>query len=196
MIFLPNNRERFCASLRNYIQRRTLTSAITSKQREILKKIYFIEAILKSGEEQPLAVGAFSKELLGALQIKRMENGEKLRFSVETDIVVLTDLKVLEILLVLIVENTSYIRIFSAKRRLVIETQSIDKGIISPLITALKGNSFYELKSGRNYIVIPASVTAKPSVKIKREWEYLQDPFSSVNLAKAFKPESASKGGF
>lgn len=181
MIFSPNKFERLCFSLRNYIQRKTLISPLNAKQRGILRKIHFAEAVFCDSQAVPIDMKEFAGELLSAARILKLEKKEEFCFSVKVKENLLIDAKPFEALILTLAQKSRYLKIFTFRKNLIIESERLD-GDISSLIKRLDAFCIYEINRGEMYIIISAAQTSKKTVSIKKEWEQLCDPFSSVNI--------------
>lgn len=182
MIFLPNKYERFCAAIRNRIQNHNISLPISLKNREILRKIYFAEAILKETEIMPIDIKKFSENLLGAMQILKIEKEEKFTFKITAEGNYLLDKKCLEILLILLSQNNTHISIYEYNSKLVIKTNLHRNPQINILLQKLNACSFYEYKTEKLITVISAHKTPKRSIPFPYESEILSNPFSAVNI--------------
>ena len=181
MIFLPNKFERFCAAIRNYVQRKALTGEINSKQKVILQKIHYAEVILTECLPQPIDICDYCYEFLKAVKTIRLSQKDKFCFEIHTQGVFLIPARPFEALLAEIAKNSNFIKIYSFKKRLIIAVTGANTSVV-PLVEKIKGIKLYDLKTDTNYIIFDFSETHKESLYIKREWELLCDPFSAVNI--------------
>ncbi len=182
MIFLPNKYERFCAAVRNRIQNRNISLPISPKNIEILRKIYYAEAILKEKENVPIEINEYAKNILGAVQILKIEKEKPFTFKIVTKDRYLLDKKTLEILLILLSRNSTHISIYEYKSNLVIKADTLPDLKFQKLLLKMKANSVYEHKEGYIFALFSAEKTTKKSIKNAEEKEILCNPFSSANI--------------
>lgn len=181
MIFLPNKFERFCAAIRNYVQRKALTGKINPKQKVILQKIYYAESLLTEWLPQPIDIWEYCYEFLKAVKTIKLSQRNNFCFEIHTEGVFLIPIKPFEAFLAEIVKHSNFIKVSSFKKRLIIAVTGVNTSVLT-LVEKLKGIRIYDLKTNTSYIIFEFSETHKESLYIKREWELLCDPFSAVNI--------------
>ena len=92
------------------------------------------------------------------------------------------DKKCLEILLVLLAKNSSEIRVYEYKTKVVIKANTVLDKKIERLLKKMDARSFYEYKTGCLYAVFTAAKTFKQGIRVINEEEIVSNPFSSVNI--------------
>lgn len=180
LIFLPNKFERYTAAIRNSIQIAALKNGITETQTSTLKKIYIAEAIL-SPCYQPIDLKELTFNLLMGAYIKLLSKDIKISPLIRVNGTFIINKKLLICLLLSLCSISETIKISNYKQKIVILCNN-DARNFDFLINAIKGICFYELKTNASMIIIPAKRTEKKPLKTEREWEYIKDPFSPINI--------------
>ena len=155
---------------------------ISEKNINILRKICFAEALLKETEIVPIDINEFARNFLGAIQILKVEREENFVFKINTQRKFLLDKKCLEILLILLSQNSNNVSIYEHKSELVVKTHIKSDGRIEKILRKMNAFRFYENKSGYLFAVLPVAKTLKKGINIATEKEILGDPYSIVNI--------------
>ena len=155
---------------------------IRGKNIKILRKIYFAEAVLKETEIVPIDIKEFAQNILGAIQILKVEREENLSFKINIEGKYMLDKKCFEILLILLAQNSKYVSVYEHKTKLVIKADVNPDSKLEKIFKKIKTDRFYENKSGYLFAVFSAVTTLKKSINITGEKEILANPFSPVNI--------------
>lgn len=181
MIFLPNKFERFLSALRVTVQNRILEKGITKKSIENLEKISLAEAIYYKDFKEPVDIFDFSLPLLISAFTVSL-NERKIIFDITATGNYILNPKLFEILILSLCKTASKIKIETIRQKIIIKANTKKNKTIQKIINALNGICFYEDRKTTLFIALPFEKTDKKAIKIKREWEYLNDPFSLVNI--------------
>lgn len=146
-----------------------------------LKKIHRIEALL-SDKKEPINIKSFSLELLKAVFIKKLENNTKLRFTIDNTNTFLINKKLYTSLLLTLCKDTEKIEIKLYNEKILIKAINADTKDILNLIKKLDAIYFHEFKTKNLFILINAEKTSKIPEKYEKDWEYILNPLSVVNI--------------
>ncbi|MBR4099699.1 MAG: hypothetical protein IKK55_01775 [Clostridia bacterium] len=177
MIVLPNSFERYLASLRIFVSLSILKHGLQAKHLEKLQKIHLAEAFFDKNSLQSVDIYRLIQNLLYAISSIKCD----FNFSCNAVGNFFINKKLFTILLLKLCEFSDNISLNSQGNYIIIKFHGKSTGVF-PIISALKGFSFYETKSNISLIIIPTSKAEAQSVYIESEWEYLFDKFSIVNI--------------
>ncbi len=180
MIFLPNIWERYLSALRIAVNFSVSRHGLSRHHINSLKKIYKAEAVLIS-QPRPIDLRDFSLNLMLAVYKKLLSENKLILPLIYCEGVFIINKKLFEVLILNICSLSNIIKIYNHKEKIAIKC-NCDVRNFAFLIKALGGAYLYELKTNFSLIFIPAKQSQKLPVKTEREWEYTDNPFSSVNL--------------
>lgn len=144
-----------------------------------LMKIHKAEALF-STDIEPLDVKNFSTEILKAVFIKKSENGEKFRFKTENTGVFLINKKLFTSLLLSLCQNADNINIGLFNEKILITATG--KSFNNTLFKAIGATCFFERKNKTLSVLISAPKTDKKPKDNEKDWEYILNPLSVVNI--------------
>lgn len=181
MIFLPNNFEIYCSRLRSTLQFLIIKNGYKPKYLENLKKIHRAEALF-SDYKIPIELNFFNSELLKAVYLKKLEQKKPFGFKLKTNGTFLINKKLYISFLLSLCENSCCIKASVKKDSILIISKGEISSAAKKLLKSLNGYFFYNMKSNTVLAVIPADRTSKSPIKTKKDWEYLLNPLSAVNI--------------
>lgn len=181
MIFLPNKFELYTCALRNTMQFLIIKNGYKAKYLKNLMKIHKAEALFTTDAE-PLDVKDFSLEILKAVFLKSLENGKAFRFKTENTGVFLINKKLYTSLLLSLCRDAEKIEVGLYKEKLLVSAYRSDNNEITKLLKALNAVSFFERKTETLSVLITASKTDKKPKDSEKDWEYILNPLSVVNI--------------
>ena len=181
MIFLPNKFEIYCYFLRNTIQHLIIKNGLKPSYIKNLTKIHKAESLF-CDEILPLDIKDFSTEIFKAIFLKLIENNKQFHFKIKDIGTFLINKKSLTSLLLILSKNSSGIEISVYNEKILIKAKNFSGEINIKLIKKLNGIYFYELKNHTLSILINAPKTSKTSLETEKDWEYILNPLSVVNI--------------
>lgn len=181
MIFLPNNFENYCYRLRNTLQFLIIKNGYKPRYLENLKKIHQAEA-LYSTAKTPIEINSFTTELLKAVFLKKLESNEKFNFNIKTNGTFLINKKLYTSFLLCICKNSHEIEILQMRGNIAIIFDGQTPQKTKKFLNVLKGYLLKDIKSNRTLTVIPLEKTDKNPLKTEKDWEYILNPLSEVNI--------------
>ena len=179
MIFLPNKFELYTCILRNTMQTLIIKNGYKPKYLKNLMKIHRAEALFSNSTE-PINIKKFTDEILKAVFIKKTESEKGFGFRVSAIGTFLINKKLYTSLLLLLCQDTDRIKIDLLNDKILI-TVSVESFDLN-LINAIGATHFYERKTKQLYILITAPKTNKTPTDIEKDWEYILNPLSVVNI--------------
>ena len=179
MIYLPNKFERYLASLRNYLQNRSLKYGITPHILENMRKIYTAEALLCGDFIEPVDIGKLSSQILSAVYIKSIEKNLPFEFKIDCKGNVLINKKLYTALLLNLCKKAEKITLISLNGQILIKARNANKKTAFSLSKALGGIIFFERKL-KSFIII-LSPTATDKKAENNIYFDLNNPFCEVN---------------
>ena len=180
MIFLPNKFERYIAALRNTIQISALKHGIGERQKSALKKIYIAESVL-TPYLQPIDLKEYISNLILGVYTRLLSQNRQINPIIKVEGIFLINKKLFDCLILNICSVSDKIKIYTLKEKIIIRCNANVKSL-ELMIRNINGSYLYELKSNSSIIVISAQRTEKTPNQTEREWEYIENPFSSVNI--------------
>lgn len=177
LIVLPNSFERYLASLRIFVSLSILKHGLQAKHLEKLRKIHLAEAFFDKNSLQSVDIFRLTQNLLNAVRAINCN----LNFSCDNAGNFYINKKLFSLLLLKLCEFSDKIDLTSQQNFIIIKFHGKNTGVF-PIVSALKGFSFYETKSNVSLAIIPTSKAEAQSIYIESEWEYLFDKFSIVNI--------------
>lgn len=179
MIFLPNKFELYTCILRNTMQTLIIKNGYKSKYLKNLMKIHRAEALFCDNTE-PINIKTFTDEILKAVFIKKTENEQGFGFRTSAIGTFLINKKLYTSLLLSLCRKTDRIKVDLLNEKILI-TASVENFDLK-IIKAIGGNHFFERKSKQLYILITAPKTNKTPIDCEKDWEYILNPLSVVNI--------------
>ena len=144
-----------------------------------LMKIHRAEALLSNATE-PINIKEFTDEILKAVFIKKTENEQSFGFRVSATGNFLINKKLYTSLLLSLCHETDRIKVDLLNEKILI-TASVGSFDLN-LIKAIGATHFYERKTKQLYILITAPKTNKTPTETEKDWEYILNPLSIVNI--------------
>ncbi len=181
MIFLPNKFELYTCALRNTMQFLIIKNGYKTKYLKNLMKIHKAEALFTTATE-PLNVKDFSLEILKAVFIKKIENGISFKFKTENTGIFLINKKLYTSLLLSLCKNAQKIEVELYKERLLITAYRSGINEYKKLIKTFGADFFYERNTQTLSVLITAPKTDKKPKEHEKDWEYILNPLSVVNI--------------
>lgn len=177
MIVLPNDLERYIASLRVFVSLLIFKNGLTQKHLNNLKKIYKCESFLNKKFCCCVNINVFTTNLLRAI------SDINPRFTFECDCKgnFLLNKNLLTLLILKLSKEFKEIKLKTFKNQILITVPQKTNSCLS-VINALKGHCLFEIKSNRFLIIIPLKETCEKPIKTESEWEYLFNQFSPLNI--------------
>ena len=181
MIFLPNKFELYTCILRNTMEVLILKNGIKPKYLNNLMKIHTAESLFTDYEE-PTHIGNFTLEILKAVKIKKLEKHQEFEFKVSKTDVFLINKKLFTTLLLILSKNSSKLAVKQYRGKVLIITNHKEKSEILKLLKKLNGKYFFEVKTKLFYILLNLPKTSKKPKEEEKDWEYILNPLSVVNI--------------
>ena len=144
-----------------------------------LMKIHRAEALLSNATE-PINIKEFTDEILKAVFIKKTENEQSFGFRVSATGNFLINKKLYTSLLLSLCCETDKVKVDLLNEKILI-TASVESFDLN-LINAIGATHFYERKTKQLYILITAPKTNKTPKETEKDWEYILNPLSVVNI--------------
>ena len=144
-------------------------------------KIHKAEAIFSQNSE-PTNVGIFSLEILNAVKLKQYENNKKFNFKTDEIGTVILNKKLFTALLLNLAKSSEKIEILSLKNSILIKAYKATPKEHKRLIKALGGAYFFIHHTNTLAVLINCQKTDKAPKKEIKDWEYLLNPLSVVNI--------------
>lgn len=179
MIFLPNKFELYTCILRNTMQTLIIKNGYKPKYLNNLMKIYKAEAIFSEATE-PINIKEYTDEILKAVFIKKTESEKAFGFRVSAKDTFLINKKLYTSLLLTLCREADKIKIDLLNEKILI-TASVES-YDSKLINSIGATHFYERKTKKLYILITVPKTEKTPKDTEKDWEYILNPLSVVNI--------------
>ena len=181
MIFSPNKFELYCCLLRNTIQSLIIKNGYKEKYLKNLVIIHKFEALI-SQETEPINIKSFSLEILRAVYLKLIEKNSKFSFKITDTGVFLINKKLYTSLLLSLCQNSEQIEVGLYKEKILISAFNTKFKDISKFLFHLNAKYFFERKNKSLYILITAPKTDKKPENNEKDWEYILNPLSVVNI--------------
>ncbi len=179
MIFLPNKFELYTCILRNTMQTLIIKNGLKPIYLKNLMKIHRAEALFRETAE-PIDIKSFCDEILKAVFIKKTENKKGFGFRVSAMGIFIINKKLFTSLLLSLCKDTNKIKIDLLNGKILI-TASVTKFDLK-IINAIGATYFFERKTKQLYILITAQKTKKAPTGTEKDWEYILNPLSVVNV--------------
>lgn len=144
-----------------------------------LMKIHRAEALFTEAAE-PINIKEFSDEILKAVFIKKTENEQGFGFRVSAKGTFLINKKRITSLILSLCQKTRRIKIDLLNEKILI-TASVENYDLK-LINKIGATHFYERKTKKLYILMTAPKTEKLPKDTEKDWEYILNPLSVVNI--------------
>ncbi len=177
MIVLPNSFERYLASLRIFVSLSVLKHGLNPKHLKMLKKITIAEAFYNKNNTQNVDIYKLCKNLLSAVKSVK----PTFSFHISASKTHRINKMLFSIVLIVMAKYSDNCEIKAENDYIIIESNTPLKPL-SPLLSALNGYGFFDLKHNRSLFVLSAPKTNKPPIYSESEWEYIFDKFSIVNI--------------
>lgn len=147
----------------------------------MLTKIHKAEALF-SQDFEPVDIEVFSSEILNAVRYKHYKNSKK--FEVKTEKVgsVILNKKLFTSLLLNLCKSSEKIEISSFAGNILMKAYRTNLQEHKKLIEALGGTYFFMHHTNTVAILISAKKTDKTPKSEIKDWEYLLNPLSVVNI--------------
>ncbi len=181
MIFLPNKFELYISLLRNTLQVLILKNGIKPKYLKNLKKIHIAEALFTNHTE-PTNIKDFSIEILKAVFLKKLDTGADFKFSVDRVGTFLINRKLFASLLLTVSISADNVAVKNFKNKILISFKENCTANLEKHLKKLNGYSIKEIKGNTNYILISPQKTDKEPRSNEKDWEYILNPLSVVNI--------------
>ena len=181
MIFSPNKYEIYCCILRNTMQHLIIKNGYRKNYLKNLEKINRFEALI-SQDIEPLDIKNFSLEILKAIYIKKTENSQNFSFKLNDTGVYLINKKRFTSLLLTLCLYSKRIEINLYKEKILISSFDTEFIELTKLLNLLNAKYFFERKKKNLFVLISATKTDKLPAKCEKDWEYLLNPLSVVNI--------------
>ena len=181
MIFLPNKFELYCCVLRNTVQHLIIKNGYRDKYIKNLMKIHKAEALF-SYEEEPANIKDFSSEILKAVFLKLKEKNKSFHFRIQKTGIFLINKKLFSSLLLCLCRNAEKIEIGTLCGKIFIKAEKTDLIELKKLLKAINAEYFFERKNRKLLIIINATKTDKKPCGNEKDWEYILNPLSVVNI--------------
>lgn len=146
----------------------------------MMKKIYKAEAKLEEGTV-PVNLCDFATRLLTGVYIKRIEQNKNFKFNVKSDGNYFLNIKAFTVLLLEASEKSESIFVEGKRGKVIITAESFSIHSNLELFSILKA---YYFKEGNKKIkiILPTDATGKTEVLFKSIWDYIEQPFSEINM--------------
>jgi len=181
LIFLPNKFDIYCSALRNTMQNLILKNGYKKRYLCNLMKIHKAEALFSSYPE-PCNIEQLSSEVLKAVFLKHLQQNISFRFKINKTGTFIIDKKLFLSLLLTLCKFAEKIEIGITNERLFIKSNPSKKPSIKKQLKKLNARCFYETKSRTALIILAPPKTQKPPIKTEKDWEYILNPLSVVNI--------------
>ncbi len=179
MIYLPNKFEMYACILRNTMQTLIIKNGYKPKYLINLMKIHRAEALFCDTAE-PIDIKSYTDEILKAVFIKKTENEQGFGFRISATGTFLINKKVYTSLLLSLCRETDRIKVDLLNGKILI-TALVEK-FDSKILKTIGATHFFERKTKQLYILITALKTNKTPSETEKDWEYILNPLSAVNI--------------
>ena len=179
MIFSPNKFELYTCILRNTMQALIIKNGYKPKYLKNLMKIHKAEALFSDATE-PIDIKSFADEILKSVFIKKTENQKGFGFRVSATGTFLINKKLFTSLLLCLCRDTDRIKLDLLNEKILI-TASVESFDLK-IINSIGAIHFFERKTKQLYILITAQKTNKTPTRTEKDWEYILNPLSAVNV--------------
>ena len=176
MIILPNSFERYLKNLRIYTSFSIAKQGLKPKHIKNLRKIELSEGFLFKTQQNITAIHLLSINVLSCISAIK----PNFKFAVNRCPNVLINKK-LYIILLISLSNYSDLLNIGFNDGIIIKGNGEIKKCLS-VIKALKGISFFDLKTNNYLIFLPCKKTDKAATHTESQWHFIFDRFSLLNL--------------
>lgn len=146
-----------------------------------LMKIHKAEAIF-SVETEPIDIKEYSSEILKAAFLKLIEKNRNFRFKAKKTGVFLINKKLFASLLITLCRTSNKIEVDLYKEKILIKATTVNLMESVRLLNSLKATYFFETKTETLSVLINAPKTDKNPLENIKDWEYILNPLSVVNI--------------